>query len=47
MASPNLRPEFETNLMSYRKVNELGLQLKSAKAHGKSRLLLPHLWNSN
>ena len=35
MASLSLCPQFETNLMSNRKVIELLLQLKSAKAHGK------------
>ena len=36
MASLSLYPQFETNLMSNRKVIELLLQVKSAKAHGKS-----------
>ena len=36
MASLSLCPEVETNLMSNRKVIELFLQLKSAKAHGKN-----------
>ena len=36
MASPSLCSQFETNLMSNRKVIELLLQLKSAKAHGKN-----------
>ena len=36
MASLSLYPEFETNLMSNHEVIELLLQLKSAKAHGKS-----------
>ena len=35
MASLSLSPQFEINLMSNRKVIELLLQLKSAKAHGK------------
>ena len=35
MASLNLYPQFETNLMSNRKVIKL-FQLKSAKAHGKN-----------
>ena len=35
MASLSLYPQFETNLMSNRKVIELLLQLQSAKAHGK------------
>ena len=35
-ASLTLHPQFETNLMSNRKVIELLLQLKSAKAHGKT-----------
>ena len=36
MASLSLYPQSETNLMSNRKVIELLLQLKSAKAHGKN-----------
>ena len=36
MVSLSLFPQFETNLMSNRKVIELFLQLKSAKAHGKN-----------
>ena len=37
-------PEFETNLMSNRKVIELVLQLKSAKAHVKNYIKVkPHL----
>ena len=36
MASVNLYPQFETNLMSNRKVIKLLSQLKSAKAHGKN-----------
>ena len=36
MASLSLYSQFETNLMSNRKVIELLLQLKSAKAHGKN-----------
>ena len=44
MASPSLYPQFETNLMSNRKVIELLLQLKSAKAHGKNYMKVkPHL----
>ena len=44
MALPSLCPEFETNLMSNRKVVELVLQLKSAKAHGKNYIKVkPHL----
>ena len=35
MASLSLCREFETNLMSNRKVIELVLQLKIAKTHGK------------
>ena len=43
MASLSLCPEFETNLMSNRKVIELGLQLKSAKAHDKNYIKVkPH-----
>ena len=34
MASLSLYPQFETNLMSNRKVIELLLQLKNEKAHG-------------
>ena len=36
MASLSLYPEFETNLMSNRKVIGLLLQLKGAKTHGKN-----------
>ena len=36
MASLSLYPQFETNLMSNRKVIELLLQLKNAKTHGKN-----------
>ena len=36
MASLSSYPQLETNLMSNRKVIKLLLQLKSAKAHGKS-----------
>ena len=36
MASLNLYPQFETNLMSNHNVIELLLQLKGAKAHGKN-----------
>ena len=36
MASLSLYSQFETNLMSNRKVIELLLQLKSAKDHGKN-----------
>ena len=36
MASLSLCPQFETNLISNRKVIELLLQLKSAKTHGKN-----------
>ena len=48
MASLSLCPQFETNLMSNRKVIELLLQLKSAKVHAKSYIkvkphLVPHL----
>ena len=44
MASLSLYPQFETNLMSNRKVIELLLQLKSAKAHGKNYIKVkPHL----
>ena len=44
MASLSLYPQFKTNLMSNRKVIELVLQLKSAKAHGKNYIKVkPHL----
>ena len=44
MASLSLYPQFETNLMSNRKVIELLLQLKSAKDHGKNYIKVkPHL----
>ena len=44
MASLSLYPQFETNLMSNRKVFELLLQLKSAKAGGKNYIKIePHL----
>ena len=36
MASPSLCTEFESNSVPNRKVIELVLQLKSAKAHGKN-----------
>ena len=36
MAALTLCPQFETDPMSNRKVIELLLQLKSAKAHGKN-----------
>ena len=36
MASLSLNPQFEINLMSNRKVIELILQLKGAKAHSKN-----------
>ena len=45
MASLSLCPQFETNLMANRKVIELLLQLKSAKAHGKIyKKVKPHLF---
>ena len=44
MASLSFCPQFETNLMSNRKVIKLRLQLKSAKAHGKNYIKVkPHL----
>ena len=44
MTSLNLSPQFETNRMSNRKVIELLVQLKSAKAHGKNYIKVkPHL----
>ena len=44
MASLSLYPQFETNLISNRKVIELILQLKSAKDHGKNYIKVkPHL----
>ena len=43
MASLSLYPQFETHLMPNRKVIELLLQLKSAKAHGKNNIKVkPH-----
>ena len=44
MALLSLYLQFETNLMSNRKVTELLLQLKSAKAHGKNYIKIkPYL----
>ena len=44
MASLNLYPQFQTNLMSDREVIELCLELKSAKDHGKNYIKVkPHL----
>ena len=44
MASLSFYSQFETNLMSNRKVIELLLELKSAKAHGKNYIKVkPHL----
>ena len=44
MASLSLYHQFETNLISNRKVIELLLQLKSAKDHGKNYIKVkPHL----
>ena len=44
MASLSLYLQSETNFMSNRKVIELLLQLKSAKAHGKNYIKVkPHL----
>ena len=44
MASMSLYRQLETNLMPNRKVIELLLQLKSAKAHGKNSIKVkPHL----
>ena len=44
MASLSLRHQFESNLMSNRKVIELLLQLKSTKAHGKNYIKVkPHM----
>ena len=44
MALLGLYPQFETNLMSNRKVTKLLLQSKSAKAHGKNYIKVkPHL----
>ena len=44
MALSSLCPEFETDLMSNRKVIELVLQSKSAKAHGKNYVKIkPHM----
>ena len=52
MASPeSLYPQFETNLMSNRKVIELLLQLKSAKTRGNNYIkvrpsLVRHAWRN-
>ena len=44
MASLSLYSQFETNLLSNRKVIELPLQFKSAKAHGKNHIKVkPHV----
>ena len=43
MASLSPYPQFETNLVSNRKVIELLLQLKSAKAHENYIKVKPHL----
>ena len=44
MAPLSFYSQFETNLMSNRKVIELLLQLKRAKAHGKNCIKVkPHL----
>ena len=44
MVSSSLYPQFETNLMSNRKVIEYLLKLKSTKAHGKNYIKVkPHL----
>ena len=44
MASLNFYSEFETNLMSYRRVIVLLSQVKTAKAHGKNYIKVkPHL----
>ena len=44
MASLSLFAQFETNLLSNRKVIELLLQLKSAMAHGKNYIKVkPHM----
>ena len=43
MASLSLYPQFETNLMSNRRVIELLLQLKSAEAHGKNYIIVTPL----
>ena len=46
MASLSLYPQFETNLMSNRKVIELLLQLKSAKTHGKNYIKVEPPWSA-
>ena len=46
MASLSLYPQFETNLMSNRKVIELLLQLKNAKAHGKNYIKVRPSWSA-
>ena len=44
MTSLSLYAQFETNLIPNRKVIELHLQLKSAKAHGKNYIKVkPHV----
>ena len=44
MASLSFYPQFESNLVSNRKVIKLPLQLKSAKAHGRNYIKAePHL----
>ena len=44
MTSLSLYPQFESNVMSNRKVIELLLQLKNAKARGKNYIKVkPHL----
>ena len=46
MASLSFYPQFETDLMSNRKVIELLLKLKSAKAHGKNYIKPNHTWSA-
>ena len=46
MASLSLYTQFETNLISNRKVIELLLQLKSAKAHGKNYIKVRPPWSA-
>ena len=46
MASLSLYSQFETNLMSNRKVIELLLQLKTAKTHGKNYIKVRLPWSA-
>ena len=46
MASVNLCSQFETNLMSNRKVMKLLLQLKNTKVHGKNYIKSDLPWSA-